>query len=302
SHVAPTSDNGTPPDGTAIARWLTYPDRSHLLTRATDLKFSSGSKIEPSISVDTAKKYQSMDGFGYTLTGGSAWLMNEKLMASARTALLKELFLTGDDGIGISYLRISIGASDLDAQVFSYNDLPAGQTDVSLAKFSIEPDRSHLIPILKEILTLNPDIRIMGSPWSPPACMKTNEAVKGGSLKPEYYAVYANYFVKYIQAMKGEGSPIDAITIQNEPEHPGNTTSLPMPSAETQEFVGVDLDPACKAAGIDTTIVIFGTDGDDLQYPNSILNGAVPRTMVDGRAFHLYLGDISALSAVHNAD
>lgn len=301
SQESSTIDNGTPPDGPAIARWLTYPDRSHLLTRATDLKFSSGSKIEPSISVDTAKKYQSMDGFGYTLTGGSAWLMNEKLMASARTALLKELFLTGDDGIGISYLRISIGASDLDAQVFSYNDLPAGQTDVSLSKFSIEPDRVHLIPILKEILTLNPDIRIMGSPWSAPAWMKTNQAVKGGSLKPEYYAVYANYFVKYIQAMKGEGIPIDAITIQNEPEHPGNTPSMTMTSAEQNEFVRDHLGPAFKAAGIDTKIVIFDHNCDNPEYPIAILNDPVTRTMVDGSAFHLYLGDISALSAVHNA-
>src|SRR5690606_10931875 len=213
SQESSTIDDGKEPDGPAILRWLTYPDRSHLLARASDLAFYKTDKTNPAISIDTTKRYQSMDGFGYTLTGGSAMLLNTKLIPSARAGLLKELFLTNDQGIGISYLRISIGASDLDPYVFSYNDLPPGETDVTLSKFSIEPDRTHLIPILKEILALNPDIKIMGRPWSAPAWMKTNQAVKGGSLKPEYYAVYANYFVKYIQAMKAEGITIDAITV-----------------------------------------------------------------------------------------
>lgn len=301
SQESSTIDKGKEPDGPAVERWLTYADQSHLLTRATDLAFSTGPKTEPAISVDTAKQYQSVDGFGYTLTGGSAWLMNEKLMASARAALLRELFLGGDEGIGISYLRISIGASDLDDQVFSYNDLSPGETDVTLSKFSIEPDRAHLIPILKEILTLNPDIRIMGSPWSAPAWMKTNEAVKGGSLKPEYYDAYANYFVKYVQAMEEEGIPIDAVTVQNEPEHPGNTPSMTMTSAEQNVFVRDHLGPAFASAGIETKIVIYDHNCDHPEYPIAILNDPVTRTMVDGTAFHLYLGDVSALSTVHNA-
>lgn len=301
SQDSSTIDNGKEPDGPAISRWLTYADRSHLLTQAPDLSFFRTTKTDPAISIDTTKRYQSMDGFGYTLTGGSAWLMHEKLIPSARAALLKELFLTDGQGIGISYLRVSIGASDLDAHVFSYNDLPAGETDVTLSKFSIEPDRAHLIPILKEILSLNPDIRIMGSPWSAPAWMKTNQAVKGGALKPEYYSVYANYFVKYIQAMEGEGIPIDAITVQNEPEHPGNTPSMTMTSAEQNGFIRDHLGPAFKSAGIKTKIVIFDHNCDHPEYPIAILDDPVTRTMVDGTAFHLYLGDISALSTVHNA-
>lgn len=287
-------------EGPAIELWLTFADRSHLLTRAAPFNFVEGQKTEPAITIDTVKKFQSMDGFGYTLTGGSAQLISQKLIPSARTALLRELFLA-DEGIGISYLRVSIGASDLDEYVFSYNDLPAGQTDETLSGFSIEPDKAYLIPVLKEILSLNPDIKIMGSPWSAPAWMKTNNEVKGGSLKPGYYPVYAKYFVKYIQAMNEEGIRIDAITIQNEPEHPGNTPSMTMTSAEQNEFIKNHLGPAFQQAGIDTKIILFDHNCDHPEYPIAILNDPVTRIMVDGSAFHLYQGDISALNTVHNA-
>jgi len=286
-------------EGPAIERWLTFSDRSHLLTRVKPFNFVKGQKTEPAIYIDTAKTFQSMDGFGFSLTGGSARLISQKLIPSARTALLRELFLD-EEGIGISYLRISIGASDLDDRVFSYNDLPPGDTDENLTQFGLEPDRAHLIPLLKEILALNPDIKIMGSPWSAPLWMKTNNAAKGGSLKPEYYDVYAHYFVKYIQQMHEEGIKIAAITIQNEPEHPGNTPSMTMTSTQQNDFIKNHLGPAFKQAGIETKIILFDHNCDHPDYPIAILNDPVTRTMVDGSAFHLYLGDISALSTVHN--
>ena len=146
------------------------------------------------IEVDTTQRFQSIDGFGFSLTGGSAYLIHEKLTASKRTELLQELFSPNGSGIGISYLRISIGASDLDDHVFSYDDLPAGETDPALTKFSLAEDKKYLIPVLKEILAINPDIKIMGSPWSAPAWMKTNNSTKGGSLKTEYYEAYAQLF------------------------------------------------------------------------------------------------------------
>src|SRR5690606_12250778 len=133
----------------------------------------------PTIEIDSTQSYQSIDGFGYTLTGGSAYLIN-KLQASQKDALLKELFSTDDNAIGVSYLRISIGASDLDAQVFTYNDLPSGETDKELKKFSLAPDKENLIPILQQILKINPDIKILGSPWTPPVWMKTNNSSIGG--------------------------------------------------------------------------------------------------------------------------
>ncbi|MCU4155544.1 hypothetical protein J1N10_06120 [Carboxylicivirga sp. A043] len=260
--------------------------------------------VEPNnnttITITPETKYQEMDGFGYSLTGGSA--MHLKNMSdSKRSQLLYELFNDEDDNIGVSYLRISIGASDLDAAPFSYNDLPVGQTDEDMTQFSLAPDKDYLIPVLKEILAINPDIKILGSPWSPPTWMKTNGATKGGELKQEYYPAYAKYFVKYVQEMQKEGIIIDAITIQNEPLHPGNNPSLYMPASDQAEFIKTALGPAFKAANISTKIIVYDHNADKPEYPISILNDADAKQYIDGSAFHLYGGDISNLSQVHNA-
>lgn len=285
--------------GDKVAVWLTKADGTMTLGAGSSLTFSSIQSSSNQIIVDSIIQYQTMDGFGYTLTGGSAQLINKRLSQGNRTALLKELFLSNNNGIGISYLRISIGASDLDDHVFSYNDLPAGQTDVSLSKFTLDPDREHLIPVLKEIVALNPSIKIMGSPWSAPTWMKTNGLPKGGSLKPEYYSVYAQYFVKYIQEMEKEGIKIDAITTQNEPEHPGNTPSMTMTSSQQNEFIKLHLGPAFKAANIKTKIILYDHNCDHPNYPIEILNDTITRSFVDGSAFHMYLGEIEALTTVH---
>ncbi|MBC8083469.1 MAG: glucosylceramidase, partial [Hymenobacter sp.] len=205
------------------------------------------------------------------------------------------------NSIGVSYLRLSIGASDLDARVFSYDDLPAGQTDPTLSKFSLAPDREHLLPVLKEILAVNPAIKLMASPWSPPPWMKTNGSSKGGSLKPEFYDAYARYFVKYIQGMQAEGIRLDAITIQNEPLHPGNNPSLLMQAEQQAEFVKKHLGPAFREAGLDTKIIVYDHNADRPDYPLAILNDAAAKQYVDGSAFHLYGGSIEALSKVHDA-
>lgn len=283
-----------------IKLWLTTADQNALLEEKSSTHISSNNSIsETIIEVDTAIQYQTVEGFGYTLTGGSAYLINQKLTAEQRNALLRELFST--EGIGISYLRISIGASDLDDQVFSYADLPRGRVDTSLSSFSLAHDEENLIPILKEILGINSKLKIMGSPWSAPAWMKTNGAVKGGSLKKEYYPVYAMYFVKYIQGMAAHGIAIDAITIQNEPENPHNTPSMLMTAGEQAEFIKQHLGPAFQQAGIKTKILLFDHNCDNPDYPISILNDADARKYVDGSAFHLYLGEITALSRVHEA-
>jgi glucosylceramidase len=286
----------------ALYYWLTTGDKSSLLVK-TDQGLTFGDAVlnMPVIDVDTTERYQSIDGFGYAMTGGSAYLINQTLTPAAREALLKELFLWDGDNIGISYLRISIGASDLDDHVFSYNDLPAGKTDVTLKGFSLDEDRKNLIPVLKQILVLNPEIKIMGSPWSAPAWMKTNGSPKGGSLKPAYYGAYADYFVRYIQDMAKEGIPIDAITLQNEPENPKNNPSMLMTAAEQALFVKRHLGPAFEKAGIKTKIVVFDHNCDHPNYPIEVLNDAEAKRYIDGSAFHLYLGEIEVLSDVHKA-
>jgi glucosylceramidase len=284
-----------------VAIWLTNSDKSTLFQKQNiNLAFSKDRNQNPTISIDESQTFQSMDGFGFTLTGGSAMVIN-RMDPARRTALLKELFATDDNNIGISYLRLSIGASDLNDQVFSYNDLPAGQTDTLMAKFSLKPDQSDLIPVLKEILAINPDIKLMGSPWSPPVWMKTNNNSIGGSLKPEFYNAYARYFVKYIQEMKREGIRIDAITIQNEPLHPGNNPSLLMLPDEQTAFIKQSLGPAFQAEKIDTKIIIYDHNADRPDYPISVLNDFEARKYIDGSAFHLYGGTIDSLTKVHNA-
>jgi glucosylceramidase len=285
-----------------VAVWLTTGDQKSLLAKqAAGLNFAPATTTnDPVISLDDSQTFQTIDGFGYTLTGGSATQIN-KLPETEKDALLKELFSAKDNGIGVSYLRISIGASDLSADTFSYNDLPEGQTDVNLDKFSIAKEMTDLVPILKRIVSINPAIKILGSPWSAPTWMKDNGSFKGGSLKPEYYQAYAKYFVKYINAMKAEGITIDAITIQNEPLHPGNVPSMYMEAQDQANFIKTALGPVFKAAGVKTKIIIYDHNADKPEYPITILKDAEANPYVDGSAFHLYGGKIEALSEVHNA-
>lgn len=285
---------------TAPEFWLTNADKSALFKKQTFPQNITTDVNTQTIEINEAEKYQSIDGFGCALTGGSAILLN-KMSASNRAALLKELFATDGSNIGMSYLRISIGASDLSDRVFSYNDLPQGQTDTSMASFSIEPERIDLIPVLKEILSINPNIKILGSPWSAPTWMKSNNSSIGGSLKPQYYSAYAKYFVKYIQQMKAEGIRIDAITIQNEPLYGGNNPSMIMYAADQATFIKKHLGPAFTANNIDTKIIIYDHNADRTDYPITVLNDPEAKKYVDGSAFHLYGGSISDLSKVHEA-
>ena len=287
--------------GSAVEFWLTDP-ANNILFKQQDAGLKSGETTanSPIIELNTAETFQSIDGFGWCLTGGSATLLNN-MEASKRAALSQELFGKSGANLGSSYLRISIGASDLSANVFSYNDLPAGETDVNMEKFSLAAEKVDLIPVLKEILAINPKIQILGSPWSPPTWMKTNNKSKGGSLKPEYYDAYALYFVKYIKGMAAEGIRIDAITIQNEPLHPGNNPSLLMPADEQAAFIKKSLGPTFRKEKIDTKIIVYDHNADRPDYPLTILNDPEAAQYVDGSAFHLYGGKINALSKVHDA-
>jgi glucosylceramidase len=295
------SDPDPTPAKSKVSFWLTTGSKSSLLQKQKNaLGFTNTTNDNPTIEVDATQRFQSIDGFGYTLTGGSATLINA-MGESQKKALLKELFGTGKSSIGVSYLRISIGGSDLSAEPFTYDELPAGQTDPNLQQFSIEREQKDMIPVLKKIIAIYPDIKILGSPWTAPTWMKTNNSFKGGSLKPEYYSAYAQYFVKYIQAMKAEGINIDAITVQNEPLHPGNNPSMYMEAADQALFVKNHLGPAFQKAGIATKIIVYDHNLDRPDYPITILNDPEAKKYVDGSAFHLYAGTIGTLSQVHDA-
>lgn len=283
-----------------VETWLTDPAAAVLFQKQADLRLGAAEAGAPVIKIDTATKYQAIDGFGYTLTGGSAQLLRA-LPSARREALLKELFLTDGTNIGVSYLRVSIGASDLDAEAFSYDDMPAGKSDPEIANFSFGPHKDTLIPLLKEIIVLSPGIKILATPWSAPAWMKHLRTTIGSSLFAPNFEAYARYFVKYIQAMKAEGIDIDAVAVQNEPLNPDNNPSMVMSPGKQKEFIRNNLGPAFARAGLKTKIIIYDHNCDEPNYPLAILEDPEAAAYIDGSAFHLYDGDISALSKVHDA-
>lgn len=284
-----------------VDSWLTLPDRSALFQQQSSrIVFNNNSNQAATIAVNEAQQYQSIDGFGFALTGGSAQHII-RMSAPKRKALLQELFGTGSGQVGISYIRLSIGASDLNERVFSYNDLPKGETDTAMLRFDLGPDREDVIPVMKEILAINPKISILASPWSPPAWMKTIYDTRGGRLNPAFYSAYARYFVKYVQEMKATGINIEAVTVQNEPLHPGNNPSILIPAPDMAAFVRDHLGPAFTTAHIKTKIIIYDHNCDRPDYPISILNDLQARRYIDGSGFHLYGGKVEAMTDVHEA-
>jgi len=281
--------------------WLTKGDKSKLLSKEEELTITESGSGYPLLTVDTATRYQSIEGYGAALTGSSAYLIDEILNASQRAELLTDLF-DPEEGIGISYLRLTIGASDFSLSDYTYDDMPAGQTDFDLEYFSLDNDRADLIPVLQEIVQIAPQIELMGSPWSPPAWMKTNGNLKGGQLKTNSYSVYADYFVKYIQAMASEGITISAITPQNEPLYfTANYPCMQMQPIEQLNFIKSHLGPKFQAEGITTKIIIYDHNWDNTNYPISILNDPEANGFIAGSAFHAYGGEVSAMTTVHSA-
>jgi glucosylceramidase len=271
-----------------VTPWLTSGDGSSKLAQQTNQTFGANSGTATTISINESSTFQTMDGFGYTLTQGSAEVISS-LGATQQTALLNEIF--SSSGIGISMIRVSIAASDLSSSNYSYKES-------SSAAFSLAgPDLTYLIPMIKKILAINPNIKILATPWSPPRWMKTNNAWVGGSLKTANYGDYATYFVDYLNAMKAQGINIWGITPQNEPENPFNNPSMLMTASEQLTFINSNLGPAVRSAGYNSLKIIgFDHNCDNTSYPTTV----AASSYVDGSAFHLYAGDISAMTTVRN--
>ncbi len=253
------------------------------------------------VIVNLSTTYQEIEGFGASLTDSSAWLIHEFLNASERQAVLTDLF-DPVNGIGLSYLRQPMGASDFRLQEYTYNDLPAGvSSDYDLSYFSIAYDENYIIPTLKEILAINPGVRIMGSPWSPPAWMKNSQSLGWGYLKSNVYTAYANYFVRYIQAYAAHGISIHAVTLQNEPYYePGTYGGCRMEPADQIKLVKL-MGPAFAQNNISAKILVWDHNWDNPGYPLEVLSDATARAYIAGTAWHHYGGDVSAQSTVHDA-
>ncbi|WP_307834831.1 glycoside hydrolase family 30 beta sandwich domain-containing protein [Paractinoplanes lichenicola] len=263
--------------------------------------------------VDPNRRFQTIAGFGASITDSSAAVLY-RLSPSARTAAMESLFR--DDKL--SYLRQPIGASDfVDEPAYTYDDVPAGQTDYGLRHFSVDHDRAQILPLLRQARRLNPELRVMGTPWSPPAWMKTNQSLIGGRLidSPAIYRAYAAYLVKFVQAYRKEGVPIDALTLQNEPQNrtPAGYPGMDLPSWQAAEVIE-RLGPMLRAAGERTKILGYdhnwsthpndaaNTPPDSVadidHYPQELLSTRAAR-WVDGTAYHCYYGEPSAMTALH---
>lgn len=292
----------SPIPSNSIEVWLTLGDKTRLLSRESTLTFTPGSPASGNtIEINPAVLYQQFEGAGAAMTDSSAWLIMNKLDPSARQELMRNLFTREGSGIGLSYLRLPMGASDFALQDYTYDDLPAGQIDPSLERFSIDYDKAHIIPALKMAVELNPQIGLMGSPWSPPAWMKKNGRLHGSSLLPEYYQAFADYHVKFIQSYAEEGLRITAITPQNEPMFATDDyPSMYMSARDQQTFIRDYLGPALRAAGLNVKLLIFDHNWDMVEYPLTVLSDPEAAAFVGGVAFHCYGGDVSAQSLVHN--
>jgi len=252
------------------------------------------------ITVDDTRKYQQMDGFGASLTDSSAWLLSHKLTDLQRKEALEKLF-SPTKGIGLSVLRQPMGASDFAIDDYSYDDLPAGQTDPELKTFTIDRDRAYIIPILRETLAVNPNLKIIASPWSPPGWMKTSGSMIQGSLLPAAYAPLAKYFVKFVQSYQAAGIPIYAVTIQNEPLNiPNNYPGLGMTAVEQTVFLGDHLGPQFHDAGIKSKILIFDHNWDLIDFPIKVLSDRKAASAAGGIAIHCYGGSVTAQTELHN--
>lgn len=287
----------------AVDVWITSGDKSRLLSQQPDVVFQPGVGGSGTvITVNASQTFQTMEGYGAAMTNSSASLIQNQLNASQRERLMQDLF-SGEDGIGLNYLRLAIGASDFTADGFyTYNDLPSGQTDASQSNFSIDPDRTTILPSLEQVRGVNPDLRLMASPWSAPGWMKTSGSVIGGSLAPQWEASYATYLQKFVEAYAAEGHPIDTLTLQNEPLHlPTNYPGMSMSVQQQIDLIKNNVGPDFAAAGIETQLLAYDHNWDEPQYPIEVLNDPDARQYLTGSAFHGYAGDVSAQSVVRNA-
>jgi glucosylceramidase len=297
--------------------WVTTPDQAELMHDRGTVPFTAGPSSELTITVDPSRTYQSVDGFGASITDSAAAVLY-RLDPAERDRAMRSLF-DSRQGIGISALRQPIGSSDFtDDPHYTYDDVPAGQTDFALRHFSVAHDRAQILPLLRRAKALNPRLTVIATPWSPPAWMKTNDSLIGGRLKddPRVYAAYARYFVKFVQAYRAAGVPVDYLTLQNEPQNrtPNAYPGMDLPVRQEVKLIEA-VGPALRAAGLRTKILAYdhnwSTHPDDIantppgespetDYPYEILDSAAAK-WVAGTAYHCYSGEPAAQTALHDA-
>ncbi|MGC2637390.1 MAG: chitobiase/beta-hexosaminidase C-terminal domain-containing protein [Acidobacteriaceae bacterium] len=300
--------------GPAVSVVLSTPDEKNLMAAQPAVYFgpATADAGTNTLVVDPSQPYQTIDGFGAAFTDSAANLLMEVEPSSSLPATLSELFTRNGDGIGLSFMRIPMGASDLALSVYSYDDMPVGQTDLTLANFSIAHDQKYILPLIGQAQALNPQMKLMANPWSPPGWMKDPTSMApnpvsmlGGTLlmTPANENAFANYFVRFLQAYQAAGVPIDYISLQNEPLN--ITTSYPsmgMSAAAQLSLLENAVLPALAANNLTTRVLVYDHNWDTPTYPETVLSALTAQqlTHIAGAAWHGYGGVPGAQQLVQN--
>jgi glucosylceramidase len=283
--------------------WLTTDDQVNKLQSVASVTFVTGTGGNNPVFVDETQTYQQVEGFGASFTDSAAYLLNQVATSSARSNAMYSLFTRNGNGIGVSFVRNPMGASDLARSQYSYDDLPPGQTDTNLTSFSIAHDQADIIPLIQQALQLNPQLTIMANPWSPPGWMKTTDSMIGGSLLASMYPSFAQYFVKYIQAYQAAGIPTHYISLQNEPLYvPGDYPGMSMDAATQLTVLRDYVLPALAASNIPTKVLVYDHNWDRPDYPDAVLSDAtvLGSSQVGGIAWHGYGGTPGVMTIMAN--
>jgi glucosylceramidase len=287
--------------GPAAEAWVTTADRTRIFSQEPNISIKTGTDTSAIVlTVDATTPYQAMAGFGAAMTDASAYLIETKLTAAQRDSLMQDLF-GRNPGIGLSFMRVPMGASDFSLRQYSYDDVAANETDSTLVRFSIAPDSAYKIRALHQALSINPALMVMASPWSPPGWMKTTGSFIKGTLLPQYYDSFAQYFARFIDAYAAAGIPISAITIQNEPHNePADYPGMRLDDTTRATIIGQYLGPLLAARAPNVRIFDWDHNWDEPNAPLTVL--ADPRAVqyVSGVAWHCYAGDVSAQQMVHD--
>jgi glucosylceramidase len=299
-------DAGPPPAPVEVVQ--TDPSLSQSMASQPGLQLVSARPTGiPVIDVNDQTRFQQFSGIGAAMTDSSAWLIYNKMSSSQRAALMQDLF--GQTGTGLpappihlNFLRVGVAATGAMTvtPAYSYDDMPAGQTDPNLTNFSISHDLPYIIPTLQQALQINPGLEILASPWSPPGWMKSNDALNNsnnsGSLLAGDYDAFARYLVKFIQAYQSQGIPISAMTPNNEPTASSPYPGLNLPEANEAQFIAQNLKPALSAANLSTRI--YGTDlsWDRLSYASPLTSDPNAGPDVAGTAWHCYFGSPTVMT------
>ncbi|MGW2615030.1 ricin-type beta-trefoil lectin domain protein [Streptomyces sp. NPDC001500] len=297
--------------GEQVTAWLTTTDDSagrHVvrgLQQQAPFAFQSGAGgAGENITVDENTRYQTFTGGGASFTDTAAWLMNSSgaLSTATRDATMRKLF-SPTDGIGLSFVRNPMGASDLARYDYTYDDVPAGQSDPNLNGFSLAHDLADVVPLTRQARQLNPSLTVMASPWTAPAWMKDSGSLNGGWLKAEDYGAYASYFVKYLQAYRSQGVDVAYVTAQNEPTCCSGYPSMSWNASGLAYFLKNELLPKLQAAGLSTKVLAHDWNWDvyDSYAAQSVDDAAIrSHPNFGGIAWHGYGGDVAKQTSVHD--